>query len=92
MRVNDNINLNWNMSIITIIHSDIEFCKKIIYCNDEDDEKEFTLKDCYNTAVANGYKRGCIIVLKENPLSVSVYRYGNHGEYWEEIGTLKGYA
>lgn len=33
-----------------------------------------------------------IIVISENPLGGEVYRYHNHGEYWEQIGTVCGYA
>lgn len=76
------------MSIITIIFEDV--VKTVL---DGENENEFTLCDCYNIAVENGFdKRGCIVVLVEYPLRGSVYRYGNHGDYWEEIGTLKGYA
>lgn len=35
---------------------------------------------------------GCITVISENPLGGAVYRYRNHGEYWEQIGTVCGYA
>lgn len=33
-----------------------------------------------------------IIVISENPLGGKVYRYGNHGKFWEQIGTVCGYA
>lgn len=35
---------------------------------------------------------GTITVIYETALSGTVYRYGNHGDYWEEVGTLKGWA
>ena len=38
------------------------------------------------------HKAKSIIVIAENPLHGKVYRYGNHGEYWEQIGTSCGYA
>lgn len=33
-----------------------------------------------------------IIVIAESPMDGEVYRYGNHGDYWEQIGTTCGYA
>lgn len=32
------------------------------------------------------------MVITEYGLSGKVYRYGNHGNYWEEIGETCGYA
>ena len=33
-----------------------------------------------------------VTVLHETELNGAVYRYGNHGDYWEEVGSLKGFA
>lgn len=33
-----------------------------------------------------------ILVLAETPLNGHIYRYGNHGPYWEYIGDTVGYA
>lgn len=33
-----------------------------------------------------------ITVIAESPLHGEIYRYHNHGEYWEQIGTVCGYA
>lgn len=33
-----------------------------------------------------------ITVFAEKPLKGRVYRYGNHGDYWEYIGDTNGYA
>lgn len=33
-----------------------------------------------------------IIVISEKPLGGEVYRYHNHGKFWEQIGTVCGYA
>lgn len=33
-----------------------------------------------------------ITVIAENPLRGEVYRYHSYGEYWEQIGTVCGYA
>ena len=87
----ENIDIS-GMSIITIISEDVNIVGglyEIIFGNEG---TVFTLKDCYNIAVGNGDRRGCITVLVEYPLRGKVYRYGNHGEYWEEVGTLKDYA
>lgn len=32
------------------------------------------------------------MVIAESDLSGKVYRYGNHGDYWEEVGETRGYA
>lgn len=32
------------------------------------------------------------MVVAESALSGKVYRYGNHGDYWEEVGETRGYA
>lgn len=32
------------------------------------------------------------MVIAEYGLSGKVYRYGNHGDYWEQVGTTEGYA
>ena len=41
--------------------------------------------------IAEGY-RGVFMVIEENPLDGRVYRYGNHGDYWEEVGKTRGFA
>ena len=33
-----------------------------------------------------------ITVIAESPLHGEIYRYGNHGDYWEQIGEVCGYA
>lgn len=35
---------------------------------------------------------GSIMVIYELGLDGTVYRYGNHGDYWEQIGKLAGWA
>lgn len=88
-RVDENIDLN-GMSFIYIIAENL-FLKFM----GSEDEKTFTLKDCYDIVLRDkpdNQKVGVIIVLVEYPLDGAVYRYGNHGEYWEKIGTLKGFA
>ena len=55
-------------------------------------ENGMTLDECYTIAVNGGYKSGVITVVEESPFSGTIYRYGNHGDFWEEIGTVDGYA
>lgn len=33
-----------------------------------------------------------ITVIAESPLHGEVYRYGNNGDFWEQIGKVSGYA
>lgn len=33
-----------------------------------------------------------ILVIAEKPIKGHIYRYGNHGQYWEYIGDTIGYA
>lgn len=37
-------------------------------------------------------KHNAKIVISESWLSGNVYRYGNHGEFWEKIGETIGFA
>lgn len=66
------------------------WCRTIYLAESE----ETTLRDCYNIVANNGLlnSNDVIIVLAEDALNGTVYMYGNHGSYWEEHGTLKGYA
>lgn len=45
------------------------------------------LSDCEDIA---GSDR--ILVIAENALEGAVFRYGNHGFFWEKVGTTEGYA
>lgn len=83
----ENIDLS-GMSIIDIFSEDCNYYER--FCGNEDEE--FTLRDCFNLAVKNGFTKGVITVLAERPLDGTVYRYGNHGDCWECIGKLVGYA
>lgn len=35
---------------------------------------------------------GTILVVAENPFEGTVFKYGNHGDFWEKIGETCGYA
>lgn len=96
MRVKDDSNeLTLCDSIITIIYEKggncvedrevPEFGVGVIYHSGEYDDP-ITLKSIHE-------KYGKVhLVISESPLSGKVYRYGNHGEFWEEIGQTEGYA
>ena len=54
-----------------------------------------SLNDCYAAAVSGGYNGTVckiITVIADAPLHGTVYVYGNHGCYWEKVGTTDGYA
>ena len=58
-------------------------------------DSELTLDGCLAIALAHGYDKeenGTVVVISETALSGEVFRYGNHGDYWEAIGTVCGYA
>lgn len=48
--------------------------------------------DCYSLADIKTHKGESVTVIAESPLDGAVYQYGNHGEYWEQIGEVCGYA
>lgn len=51
------------------------------------DENTMTLKD-----IEISDSSMVIIIISETPLEGKVYRYGNHGPFWEKIGRTCGYA
>lgn len=58
-------------------------------------DNDMCLDDCMKIALKHGYngkKDGTLVVMAETALSGEVFRYGNHGDYWETIGTVCGYA
>ncbi len=38
------------------------------------------------------HKRPLIWVIVDEPLQGKIYEYGNHGDMWEQVGELCGYA
>lgn len=54
--------------------------------------EEMTLENCRRLAELRGWRSGNITVIVEYPLAGKVYSYGNHGHFWEEVGTICGYA
>ena len=58
-------------------------------------DNDICLDDCMKIALKHGYDRkrdGTLVVIAETPLSGQVFQYGNHGGFWETIGTVCGYA
>lgn len=92
-------------NIIVLVHDAENFPnEKVVKLNDlkwrKDGiaEKEFgeefmyiTLADISNQITAKGYD-GSIMVIYEKGLDGTIYRYGNHGDYWEIVGQLAGWA
>ena len=92
-------------NIIILVHDAENFPnEKVVKLNDlkwRKDEyadkeygKEFmyiTLADISNQLTSKGYD-GSIMVIYEKGLDGTVYRYGNHGDYWEIVGQLAGWA
>lgn len=58
---------------------------KVIYHDGQYDEK-ITLAD-----ILRDYPT-VVMVIVDSDLSGKVYRYGNHGPYFEQVGTTIGYA
>lgn len=54
--------------------------------------EEMCLENCRRFAAQRGWRSGTITVSIEYPSEGKIYRYGNHGYFWEEIGTICGYA
>lgn len=73
--------------VTTVILVESKKCKRI-YSHYDLGEKELTLFD-----IQQEFKdEKEIIVITEYGISGNVYRYGNHGDYWEKIGKTIGYA
>lgn len=102
----DDIILYDEMANITIlVHDEDDYFEEKVFAKhllrwqkDEFAAKEYgeefmsiTLGSISRQLTAIGVK-GSIIVIYESGLDGTVYRYGNHGEYWEIIGKLAGWA
>lgn len=85
MKIENPEKVEFSETILTIIFraNDFESLVEKIYLH----ESEFTtlkdIKDDYPSVE---------LVIAESALSGNVYRYGNHGDYWEEVGEMRGYA
>ena len=74
----------WDIINVIYVDSNGELKAKAIF-----DEYSLTLNGIKESLDALPF--ATIYVLAENPLYGKVYCYGNHGDYWEEIGDLWGY-
>ena len=74
--------------MLTIIPSEDSKCRtEHIYINGEYDMPTSLKK------IKEGYKGVKeITVIAESGLHGEIYRYGNHGDYWEYVGDTIGYA
>lgn len=94
----DEVILYDEMSIIIILVHDEQypFEEKVFpkntlkWCGDEMD-MHLTLGSISRQLTAIGVK-GSIMVIYETGLGGTIYSYGNHGEYWEIVGQLAGWA
>lgn len=84
-------------SIIILVHDEQNpFEEKVFpkntlkWCGDETG-MHLTLGAISRQLTAIGVK-GSIMVIYETGLDGTVYRYGNHGDYWEIVGQLAGWA
>lgn len=92
-------------SIIILVHDAENFPnEKVVKLNDLKWRKDgiaenevgeefmyITLADISNQITAKGYD-GSIMVIYETGLDGTIYRYGNHGDYWEIVGQLAWWA
>lgn len=54
--------------------------------------EELTFDDIKDIAIEHGYRGGTITLIADAPLEGIIYKYGNHGNYWESYGQTRGYA
>ena len=92
-------------NIIILVHDEQHPFEEKVFPNnllkwqaDENAEKEYgeqfmsiTLGSISRQLSAIGVT-GSIMVIYESGLDGTVYRYGNHDDYWERIGKLAGWA
>lgn len=76
--------------IVRIIFGD----KCVLKTLDTQYDNPISLEDCYDIVYyrSDGCFKGVIIVLFEDKTQGAVYKYGNHGDYWEKTGNTCGYA
>jgi hypothetical protein len=82
-------------TIVAIVPDSVKpFEEAVFQINYEVDDwgMEFTTLEIIRKQIRAAGIAGTIMVLYETAMSGTVYRYGNHGDYWEEVGTLEGWA
>lgn len=66
-------------------------CIEVFVCLEFEESKSFD--DILEIAKKNGYKRGTLYLIAQNPLHGNMYRYNAYAEaFWEEWGENRGYA
>ena len=91
MRVDGNEVGTWE-AIITVFagYDETAKIKRFVHAaNGTDDDKFITLEDCRKMI---GKVEKPIHVIIDDWLSGEMYTYGNHGDYWEKVGTTEGYV
>lgn len=87
----EDVTIDQMAQVLIIAEYGAELIKK--YTPSLSNQKPLKLTDIEKMVTAHGDLSCCkITVLVEYPLYGAVYTYGNHGQYWEETGKLKGYA
>lgn len=75
------------LDVTTVVLEASEQCE-IIHTHYDLGEKALTL-----SGIRQRYENeNHILVITEYGLEGYVYRYGNHGDYWEKVGETCGYA
>ncbi len=64
----------------------------VIYYPDGGDNYFTELSDVDTLADIVTIENGFMTLLAESPLHGAVYRYNNHGGFWEKVGITCGYA
>ena len=59
----------------------------------EEYNSPLTFQKALQIALENGWSgSGIILLIAESALEGKVYQYGNHGDFWTEHGSTRGYA
>lgn len=75
--------------IATIVFNDIAITKHI----SAEYEDGLTFINALELAEGYGYEKGVIIMICEDEMSGTVYKYGNYDDgLWYQVGTTCGYA
>ena len=76
--------------MITIIWDDHEGVRQCKVINQDEHDEPVTLEEIRLSICEEHI--GSILVIAESFLNGTIYRYGNHDESWEKVGTMEGFA
>lgn len=62
----------------------------MLTANGDENDRFVSLNDCLE--MMGGASDGSVTVIIEDVFDGKIFCYGNHGDYWEEVGTTNGYA